>query len=180
MVAELVGGVVEGVVAGTVVVTGTVLVAGAVLGAYGHLGSSVEPAWPASDLATEAANLGFFYAIAIALIGIPLVFPDGRLPSPRFRIVVAFVVVDLVGWTIGLQSLSRAYVVSTYLMLGIQVAYANLAGLHLQPRRLLATWDRGHLVRFSGTEPLVRVMVEARDAAQAKACAQRIADTLKA
>ncbi len=34
------------------------------------------------------------------------------------------------------------------------------------------------LIRASGTEPLVRVMVEARDALQAKACAQRIADTL--
>jgi phosphoglucosamine mutase len=36
------------------------------------------------------------------------------------------------------------------------------------------------LIRASGTEPLVRVMVEARDAEQARACAQRIADTLKA
>ena len=36
------------------------------------------------------------------------------------------------------------------------------------------------LIRASGTEPLVRVMVEARDAAQAKRCAQRIADTLAA
>lgn len=36
------------------------------------------------------------------------------------------------------------------------------------------------LIRASGTEPLVRVMVEARDAVQAQACAQRIADTLKA
>ena len=35
------------------------------------------------------------------------------------------------------------------------------------------------LIRASGTEPLVRVMVEARDAVQAKTCAQRIADTLK-
>lgn len=34
------------------------------------------------------------------------------------------------------------------------------------------------LIRASGTEPLLRVMVEARDAAQAQACAQRIADTL--
>ena len=32
------------------------------------------------------------------------------------------------------------------------------------------------LVRASGTEPLLRVMVEARDAAQAKACAQRLVD----
>ncbi len=35
------------------------------------------------------------------------------------------------------------------------------------------------LIRASGTEPLVRVMVEARDAEQALACAQRIADTLE-
>ena len=34
------------------------------------------------------------------------------------------------------------------------------------------------LIRASGTEPLVRVMVEARDAAMAQRCAQRIADTL--
>ena len=32
------------------------------------------------------------------------------------------------------------------------------------------------LVRASGTEPLLRVMVEARDAAQAQACAQRLVD----
>ncbi|MEI7535895.1 MAG: phosphoglucosamine mutase [Comamonadaceae bacterium] len=35
------------------------------------------------------------------------------------------------------------------------------------------------LIRASGTEPLVRVMVEARDASQARSCAQRIADTLR-
>jgi phosphoglucosamine mutase len=35
------------------------------------------------------------------------------------------------------------------------------------------------LIRASGTEPLVRVMVEARSASQAQTCAQRIADTLK-
>lgn len=34
------------------------------------------------------------------------------------------------------------------------------------------------LIRASGTEPLVRVMVEARDAAQALACAEQIAATL--
>ena len=35
------------------------------------------------------------------------------------------------------------------------------------------------LIRASGTEPLVRVMVEARDASQAQSCAERIADTLR-
>ena len=36
------------------------------------------------------------------------------------------------------------------------------------------------LIRASGTEPLLRVMVEAQDAAQARACAQRIANTITA
>ena len=36
------------------------------------------------------------------------------------------------------------------------------------------------LIRPSGTEPLVRVMVEARDLAQARSCAQRMADVIKA
>jgi len=36
------------------------------------------------------------------------------------------------------------------------------------------------LIRASGTEPLVRVMVEARDAALAQSTAERIAATLKA
>jgi phosphoglucosamine mutase len=36
------------------------------------------------------------------------------------------------------------------------------------------------LIRPSGTEPLVRVMVEARDAQQAQTCAQRMVDAIKA
>lgn len=36
------------------------------------------------------------------------------------------------------------------------------------------------LIRASGTEPLLRVMVEARDPVQAQVCAQRIADTITA
>ena len=34
------------------------------------------------------------------------------------------------------------------------------------------------MIRASGTEPLLRVMVEARDDAQAKSCAERVAASL--
>ena len=36
------------------------------------------------------------------------------------------------------------------------------------------------LIRASGTEPVLRVMVEARDAAQARSCAERLAQSLRA
>ena len=56
------------------------------------------------------------------------------------------------------------------------------ASLHLETQaveRELGNHGRV-LIRASGTEPLVRVMVEARDVAQAQLCAERLAATLRA
>lgn len=55
---------------------------------------------------------------------------------------------------------------------------AALAQAQAEVTRELGS-DGRVLIRPSGTEPLVRVMVEARDAAQAKRYAERMADTLR-
>jgi len=58
-------------------------------------------------------------------------------------------------------------------------AAAGLAEAQAQAQRELGKNGR-LLIRASGTEPLVRVMVEARDAAQAQSCAERLADLFRA
>ena len=45
-------------------------------------------------------DLLYIYPIVIALIGIPLYFPDGRLPSPRFQWVVWLIVAVPLVWTV--------------------------------------------------------------------------------
>lgn len=97
--------------------------------------------------------LGCFFFPALSLYRLRHLHHE--LQHPELARLYPFVVAMLMGWTLGLQSLSRAYVVSTYLMLGIQVAYVNLAGAHLEPRRLLASWDRGHLVRLAACSAVV-------------------------
>ena len=58
-------------------------------------------------------------------------------------------------------------------------AAAGLAEAQAQAQRELGKNGR-LLIRASGTEPLVRVMVEARDAAQAQSCAERLAGLFRA
>lgn len=97
--------------------------------------------------------LGCFYFPALSLYRLRNVWH--QFQHPEMSRLFPFVVAMFVGWTLGLQSLSRSYIVSTYLMLGTQVAYVNLAGAHLQPRRLLSAWDRGHLIRLSACSAVV-------------------------
>lgn len=63
----------------------TVQVAAPALAIYAYVGGSATPPWPAAGLAGAFGDVGYLAPFVIALIGIPLLFPDGRLPSPRFR-----------------------------------------------------------------------------------------------
>ena len=94
-----------------------------------------------------------------------------------------------------LQAVSRSGKSMAELLADLTLFPQTLINVRLQPgtdwkanRRLAdeqaaVTRELGNagrvLIRPSGTEPLVRVMVEARDAAQAQRCAQRMADTLR-
>ena len=79
---------------------GTVLVATIVVGTYADVGALQVPPWPGASLARRIGDTMFIYPFVIALIGVPLVFPDGRLPSARFRWVVRITIANMVAWTI--------------------------------------------------------------------------------
>jgi len=94
-----------------------------------------------------------------------------------------------------LQTVSRSGRTLAELLEGVTLFPQTLVNVRLDPgadwqqNALLAKvqaevarelGDQGRvLIRPSGTEPLVRVMVEARDAEQARSCAERIAQTLR-
>jgi phosphoglucosamine mutase len=94
-----------------------------------------------------------------------------------------------------LQACARSGKSMAELLQGVELFPQTLINVRLQPGQdwqsntLMADatkaveaelGDSGRvLIRASGTEPLVRVMVEARDRNQALQCAQRIADTLQ-
>lgn len=81
--------------------TGTLVVAAAVVGTYADVGVLQHPQWPGVVLARTVGDAMFIYPILIALVGIPLVFPDGHLPSRRFRWVVLLLITGMIGWMFG-------------------------------------------------------------------------------
>ncbi len=68
---------------------------------YAKVGATQVPPWPSVDLARTVSDAMFIYPVLIALVGIPLVFPDGHLPSPRFRWVVLLLITGMLGWLLG-------------------------------------------------------------------------------
>ncbi|MBI5761259.1 MAG: O-antigen ligase domain-containing protein [Planctomycetales bacterium] len=55
-----------------------------------------------------------------------------------------FLAAILAGWCTGLFSLSRCYVVPTYLLIGLGAAYIHIMNSQLSPPRLLVVWNRNH------------------------------------
>jgi hypothetical protein len=81
--------------------SGFVLASSFVLFAYAmHEAATATPHWPAVAIAAVVGNAIFIYPIGIALVGIPLIFPDGHLISPRWRWIVALTFFALAASTV--------------------------------------------------------------------------------
>lgn len=56
----------------------------------------------------------------------------------------------LAAWCGGMMSLSRCYVVPTYMIVGVSAAYLNLAGASLLKPTPVVYWNKQHLIRLVG------------------------------
>ena len=59
-----------------------------------------------------------------------------------------FIVALITGWSTSLFSLSRCYVVPTYMVLGTCAVYLNLIWIHSVPGEPLIIWNRSYLFRL--------------------------------
>jgi hypothetical protein len=117
------------------------------------------------DIAGLVAHNSFIHAyVELGLFGGTLFFGCfffagmqlyrmGRLPEEirhdelvRMR---PFLCAMLAGWVTSMFSLSRCYVVPTYLVLGTVATYLNLIWIYSPSGEPLVIWNRGHLVRLT-------------------------------
>lgn len=89
---------------------------------------------------------GCFFFAALQLYRVSR-FPDGILSDELARM-RPFIVALLAGWCTSLFSLSRCYVVPTYLVLGTCAAYLNLVWIHTKSGEPMVVWNGGHLFRL--------------------------------
>ena len=140
---------------------GILLTVGVGLGTYATLGAQADPAWPGAALAGLVADSFYVYSIAIALIGIPLVFPDGHLPSFRFRWIAWCTVAAMAAvttsalfypGTAGASGLDNPFGNAALVpLLDALTSFANLSAIFGFGGAAAAMW-----VRFRRGDPIVR------------------------
>lgn len=89
---------------------------------------------------------GCFYFAVVQLIRLTRV--PQEIQSDELRRTLPFVMALLAGWITALFSLSRCYVVPTYLVLGSCAAFLNITWIHLEAGAPLVIWNRGHFFRL--------------------------------
>lgn len=90
---------------------------------------------------------GCFFFAALALYRLNKT--PREIGDPAMERLRPYMAALLAGWAAGLMSLSRCYVVPTYMIIGITAAYLNLVGISLRPPQLLVWWDKKHVIRLA-------------------------------
>jgi hypothetical protein len=105
---------------------------------------------------------GCFFFAALALLRMHR--PRISFRHPELQRFLPYLAALLAGWATGLFSLSRCYVVPTYMILGLAASYIRLAGVEIVPRRAWAVWDGPNFRRLlaSSTAFLVFLFIFAR------------------
>lgn len=89
---------------------------------------------------------GCFFFAAMQLYRI------GQLPEniwvPELERMRPYLTAMLAGWCGSMFSLSRCYIVPTYLLIGLMATYANLVWIHTESCRPLVLWNRLQAVRL--------------------------------
>ena len=90
---------------------------------------------------------GCFFFSGLALLRMRRLI--SRVTDPDLRSMYPFVAAVLVGWCMGMMSLSRCYVVPTYMVAAIGAVYVNLVRAHVKPVSLLVRWDLTNVIRLA-------------------------------
>lgn len=81
----------------------------------------------------------------------------GERMHPDLARAYPFVAAILAGWATGMLSLSRCYVMPTFLTFGLVASYLNLAGYYLHARQPLVVWNRQTAFRLGGCSAVALV-----------------------
>lgn len=85
----------------------------------------------------------------------------GRLEQPVWHAELLrmrpYVTAVLAGWCMSMFSLSRCYIVPTFLMLGMASAYLNLCWIHAPHPRPLLVWNRMQFLRLTAASAVMFV-----------------------
>ena len=132
--------------------TGTAQTASVAVLAYAGLGGSAVPPWPGAAIAATFGDAAYIAPWVIALIGVPLVFPDGRLPSRRFRWVVWVTGAGMVSLLLGAPASMIPGLAGLGLVVSVLALVASVFGI---AGAAAAVW-----VRFRRGDPVQRQQVK--------------------
>ncbi len=120
-----------------------------------------------AELAGLVAHNSFLHAyVELGIVGGTLFFGCfffaflqiyrlGRLEAPvwhhELRRMRPYIAGVLAGWCMSMFSLSRCYIVPTFLVLGMASAFLNLSWIHTAEMRPLIVWNRGLVLKLASS-----------------------------